>query len=227
MADTIDGNLNFEPEIPIQIEKSTDILNEDVDTSSKLRKAYHVAKRAVQVGVIAAEVGPGNEAIRFGAFAASQFVTHNPLVGGAVLGGSTFVVEGAAALATADLITTEKSTKAISWVNSKLHKIVPEDAKMTPVTEAGVAMVGGSVVVLAEKQREDPTRTAQENRRHGIFTAGWMGGVFALEGALISEGIANYSDIKKVGPAVLGFAGVTWAFNKAKSKLTNNKNSTT
>ncbi len=211
--------INSQSEFYIQDESANQIVEK-----SRFRKTIHGLNRTAQIGIIAMEVGPGNEAIRFGTFAAAQALSGNPFIGAAALGGSTFIVEGAAALATAELITTDKSTKAIGWINKKLHKFIPEGARMTPIAEAGVAMFGGSVVVLAEKQIEDPTRTASENRKHGIFTAGWMAGVMAVEGGLISEGISNLGDIKKVGVALLGVAAVTSVFKKASSKMGKQKN---
>src|SRR3990167_286398 len=184
------------------------------------RSGLHIVKRALQSTVIALEVSPANEAMRYGAFGAVLTQTRNPLIGAAVLGGSTLLVEGAATLATADLIASERANKTINWINGKLNKYVPADAKMPPVAEAGVAMLGGSVVVLAEKQREDPTRTAEQNRRHGMFTAGWLAGVLAGEGALVAHGGEGYYDPKSIGAALIAVgglaAGAKWAKNRIK-----------
>src|SRR3990167_10880042 len=83
------------------------------------RSSLHMAKRALQSTIIALEVGPTNEAMRYGAFGAVLTRSRNPLVGAVVLGGSTLLVEGAAALATADLIASEKANKTISWIRSE------------------------------------------------------------------------------------------------------------
>ncbi len=186
---------------------------------NKLQRVLHAGKRAAQLTMIGLEISPANEAIRFAAFGIAEATTQSTPISAAVLGATTFAVEGLAVLATADIITTEKSTKMFKWINRKLDKHVRSDIKMNPVAEFGVAMVGGASVVLAEKQREDPARTAGENRRHGLFTAGWMGAFFTVEGALLAEGINNYDDIKKVGPCALAFAGVTVLVGKATKRV--------
>jgi hypothetical protein len=57
--------------------------------------------------------------------------------------------------------------------------------------------------------------------RHGLFTAGWLSSVFAAEGALVSEGIQNYTSPTTVGTSLLGLAGVMSATRWVKKKLTN------
>jgi len=208
-----EGNLN--PAFPDFA--NYDDANPDSSISNNLlHRAMHVGKRAAQTVIIAGEIGPLNEIIRYGSYGVTQAVTGNVLASAAVLGGSTLIIEGAAALATADIIDSETSNRVMSWINRKMHKVIPEDAKMSPIMEAGVAMYGGSAVVLLEKQRENPNRTKSENKKHGLFTASWLAGVCALEGVLISEGITNPTNIKIVGPAIVALAGIQVAANWAK-----------
>lgn len=189
----------------------------------RLTRTLQVAKRAVEISVITVEVGPTNELIRYGAFGAALVETRNPVIGAAVLGGSTLLVEGAAALATADVISSDRATQAYNWINNRLEKVIPNNARMSPLVEGGIALYGGSVVVMAEKQRENPHRTKEQNRKYGLFTAGWLSGVLAVEGALIANGVDNYSDPKSVGAAfvVLGglAAGAKWAKNHLKKEV--------
>ena len=188
------------------------------------RSTMNIIKRATQTGVVVAELLPTNEAIRYGALglAMTKFGA-DPLVGAATLGGATLLVEGTAALATAELLTTDKSQKVISRINESVHKIIPEHVKMSPVTEAGVALYGGSVVVMAEKQRENPERTVAQNRRYGLLTASWMSGVLAVEGAVIAQGIDNITDPKTVGFALIAMGGlaaaIKWAKNQVKKDI--------
>ena len=186
-----------------------------------LKSKLKTAKIAIQSTIIAMELAPTNEAIRYGAFGYALSQTRNPLIGGAVLGGSTLIVEGGAALACADVLSSNKANKVIEKINKTVHKIIPPEAKMSRLTEAGIALYGGSVIVMAEKQREDPSRTMEDNRRYGLTTAGWLAGVLAVEGALISNGIENYNDPKSVGATLLAagglFAATKWAKNKLKS----------
>lgn len=191
---------------------------------NKLKKSLQVAKHALQTSIVVLEVTPANEIMRYGILAMALSQTQDPLVGAAVLGGSTLVIEGSASLATADLLTTETSKHGIDWVNQKIEKIIPKNVKMSSVAEAGIAMYGGSVIVLAEKQRENPTRTKHQNRKHGIFTASWLSGVLSVEGALIAKGIDNYTEPKVLGAAILGLAGIGAGFSWARKQLKTNPN---
>jgi hypothetical protein len=171
---------------------------------SKLRKALHAASYAIKSAVVTAEILPvTNEGSRYGAFAATELITRNPVVGAAVLGGSTLLVEGAGALAASDLITRPTSNRLFNWLNEKLEKVVPANARISKPVEAAIAMTAGTPMLMAAKQRENPERTTEEARRHGLLTATWMAGVFAVEGALVSEGIDKYTDPKMVGAALL------------------------
>ena len=152
----------------------------------------HYLKRTAQTVIVAAELSPLNEAVRYGALAyALNSTSGGALVGATVLGLSTFAVEAPAALSTASLLNTERSNKTLGKVNSFIDARFGRNFKMSPVTEAGVAMVGGSAVVLVEKHREDQSRTLEQNRKHGLFTAGWMSAYFTLEGAFIGANSTN------------------------------------
>lgn len=195
------------------------VLTEIDVNQSRLKRSLNVAKRAIQTSVIAIEVLPINESIRFGAYAAAMTQTQNPLVGAAVLGGTTLMVEGAGALAAASVLDTKQSDKGIEYINKRIKKIAPNGVNMTPPIEAGAAMVGGSAVVLALKQIEDPSRTLSQNRKHGMFTAGWMSAYFAAEGALFAESIDDFRDPKMVGASILALGGLIAIARKAKKQF--------
>lgn len=195
-------------------------------TTSRFRNAMHIARRSIQATVIVAEVGPLNELARYSAFGIAQTLSGDALVGAAVYGGSTLIIEGTAALATADIFGSDISSKAFGWINKKLIRFVPEEAKMTKTVEAGVALLGGSVVVMAAKQREEPERTKEQNRKYGLFTASWLAGVCAVQGAVMAEGI-SHPEPKTIGAALIAVGGVMAAAKWAKNRLTNReKNST-
>jgi hypothetical protein len=190
------------------------------DEQGRLRKTLDTAKYALTSAVVTAEILPiTNEGARYGALAATEMATRNPLVGAAVLGGSTLLVEGAGAIAAANLLTGSTGNKLFNWVNEKLKKVVPDEAKMSPPLEAGLAMTAGTPILMAAKQREQPDRTKEEARRHGLLTAAWMAGVFAVEGALISEGAGDYTDPKKVGAALLATGAIATLPGWAKKAL--------
>ncbi len=195
--------------------------NEDL---SRLHKFVRLVKHTGQIAMVGAELSPLNEGIRFGAFGASMLATGgDPAIGAAVLGGTTFAVEGSGAVAAAGLMDSEKGSKIIDWLNKRSQKYISSDTKLSPIAEAGLAMTGGSAVVLAAKQVKNPSRTLKENRKHGLFTAGWMSAYFAAEGALgpevFNRVVNSYDDPEKVGPALLAFAGILAVSRKAKERL--------
>ena len=189
-----------------------------------------VGSNALKATVVAAELLPANEAIRYGTFAYAQTYSNNPVLGAAVLGGSTFVVEGAAAWAASDWVAQDKVKDFADRMHDKLQgtkfaflspkRIIPENIRITPTAEAGIAMTFGSVAVLEAKQRENPERTADQNKRYGLFTAGWMGGVFAAEGGLLSAGIDNYHNPVTVCTSLLGLAAIGAAVRKVRKSIT-------
>lgn len=190
------------------------VINESIEKTviSFRHDTAHSIKRTVQGAIIAGEASLINEALRYGALTYMLSNTSGGwVIGGATLGLTTFAVEASAALATAGLITTGKSDRMLTKINEKIEKYLPNNFEMNPGVEAGVAMIGGSAVVVAEKQREDQTRTVAENRKHGLFTAGWMSAYFTVEGAFI--GANSYGDVlnaKTIGATALA-TGLTWA----------------
>lgn len=176
---------------------------------SRLATVVHLGKRAIQSAVIAAELLPINEAVRYGALGYALTTTDGgPLLGAAVLGGTTLAVEGSAVMAASGILATDKSKEVFRQVRHKLRRLIPTESKMGPLMEAGVAMLGGSVVVLAEKQRENPDRTKKQNIKHGLFTAGWMSAYFAGEGAFIAANTEphNILNARTIGAAAVAVA---------------------
>jgi hypothetical protein len=187
---------------------------------------HHYAKRTAQTGIVAAEISPANEIVRYGALAyALEKTSGGAAIGALALGISTFTVETPAALSTASLLQTEKSNKTLNKVNGFIDDRFGRNFKMNPAVEAGVAMTGGSAVVLVEKHREDQTRTLQQNRKHGLFTAGWMSAYFTVEGAFIgansTEG--NVLNAQTIGATLLA-VGATAAGTKIALRTRNKEN---
>jgi hypothetical protein len=176
----------------------------------------NAVRYAAETGVVIAELSPLNEIMRYGAFGIAQAKTGNPMIAGAVLGGANLVIEGAAGLVTADLLGTERGKEITEKVSTKMRRILPEGVHMNPAVEAGVAYGGGSAVVLAARQIEDPSRTVEQNRRHGLLTAGWTSALLATQGLLAANGISN-PEPKSIAVALLGTGGVAAGIAKGKS----------
>jgi hypothetical protein len=163
---------------------------------------FYFIKRSVQLGVVATQLSFANEMMRYGALTYALSNTDGgAIIGGLVLGATTFAVESASVLAGSSLLTTKSNKKTIEKVNGVIEKVIPDNIKMNKPIEFGLAMTGGSVVVLAEKQRENIHRTTRENIKYGLFTAGWMSAYFALEGAYIGH---NSTEGSVLNPSTIG-----------------------
>lgn len=138
------------------VEAPENVINNLEDASVAIKNnPLGVAKGLALATIVAGELFPvTNEGFRFGAFAYAQAMTGNPVLGAAVLGGSTLLVEGAGVLAAASMMETHRSNKLINWINKKLERFVPEGSKIPVVAEAGLAMTVGSVATMAAKQME-------------------------------------------------------------------------
>ncbi|MBI4033707.1 hypothetical protein HY379_01780, partial [Candidatus Saccharibacteria bacterium] len=191
--------------------------------SSKFHKRIQTAKRALQTAVIAAEVNHvTNEGVRFGSFAATMAETHNPMLGGVVLGGTTLVIEGAGALATANLLSADQRGWLLDWALNKGKKIVPKGTKIPPAGEFGAAMIAGTPVLMGLKNLADPERTLKQNRRHGLFTASWLASLFTAEGAILGNSVEKYNDPKMLAAGAVAVGGLAMAVKFSKSLIKNN-----
>lgn len=185
---------------------------------SRTERLRTSAKRTVQLGIVAAEVNLTNEAIRLGIFGAGEALTHNPLVGAATLGLSTLAIESGAAVATASLFDTEGAKKTVTKINQKLRSVnrltkragIDVEANLSPFTKATCIFLGGSVVGMALQQREDPTRTQEQNRNYGLKTSVYLAGACAVMGALgpeaVDTAISNPDTTKYVAATAVGVA---------------------
>jgi hypothetical protein len=151
-------------------------------------------KRKAEQAVVAAELIPlTNEGSRYGAFTAAEVAyPHNPLIGAAVLGGTTLLVEGAGALAAADILTDATDHKLLNWLNRKTTNATTGRLESEATMSSAKAITAyhlGTPAMLTLEQALEPDRTSTEVRRKGLLTASLLAGAFALEGAMISEGM--------------------------------------
>lgn len=192
------------------------------DDRSRFNRVVNAVKSGTAKAVIFAEVSPLNEAVRYSVFAASQVGSDNPLAGALAYGGATLAVEGSAAVLAANHINSERdnrTNKVINWINKKIGGEESENKEIDlPVAlEAGLALGGGSVVAMAAKQTQDPTRTIEQNRRYGLLTSAWLAGVCAVQGALMSEGI-QHPEPETIGGALLAVGGIVAAWKWARER---------
>ncbi len=182
---------------------------------------------ALETAVVLTEVSPLNEVLRLGVGGYFAYKTGgNPLLSGIALGGANLLIEGGGALATADLLDTSGGTKAVGWVANKLRKTLGKDKlnkELHPLTEASLAYLGGSSIVLVAKQIKNPERTVTENRRHGLFVSVWTSGVLAVQGGSLVDAISNPSARSiATASASIGVivSGALWAKKRQGSEIT-------
>ncbi len=188
------------------------------DTSATLtRRPAWV--RAIETTVVGLEVLPTNEAARIAIGGLTYAVTKDSAMTALAYGASTMAIEGGAAILTADLLATNTSNKAIGWVNGKLQKLgISPEAKTNKLVKAGVAVLGGSSVLLAVKQREEPERVFKQNRKYGLNTSAALAGMCAVQGYAVAEGI-SYPSPETIGVAGIALGGVFAAAKWAKNKV--------
>ncbi len=198
------------------------------ENQSWLKRALHVGKRGVEAAVIVAEVTPANEAIRVAAFATAQAISGDPVTGALAYGGSTFIIEGAAAVAAGDYLATRSKDpivkdglmrKAIDWTDDKVDRIIPRDGQMSLAAQGATAFLGGSAVLMWAHDRQNPGLTRGEQIRYGLSMSGVMAGICAVQGALVAEGISSPSP-RSIGIALLGVAGIPAAASWMKKHFT-------
>ncbi len=183
----------------------------------------HRTRRAIEMGVVALEVTPANETLRYGVFVATLAATKDPILSAGAFGVATTAIEGVGATASASLLASPTGDKTTRWINNKIEDFgVSKDATVPPVAKAGVALLGGSAIVVGVKHREDPNRSFTDNFRYGVGSAVALGGVCAAQGYLMAEGITN-PEPETIGGALIAIGGLV-AFGKwARAKLEQKK----
>lgn len=223
-------------EQPLVIESELDESQAAIMDDSSLESTtspssrWKAALRTGQSAIVMAEILPTNELMRGGLFAAGEVLTRDPVAGGLTIGLSTFAIETAGGLAASGLFTTDRSKKIFEALSSKtvgmhlpmVNKDIslPLDAELSTVSKAGWTFMGGTVVGMALEQREDSTRTVEQNRRYSVVTSAWLGAVTTGLGVLASEGIdIGINDPKSGGFIAAGLIGAAAAGRWAKKKF--------
>lgn len=215
-SDSEPSAFNYQNAVEHELVPETNLVN---DARAK-RTLGSVAMTSLKTGVIAAEVTPLNGVLRYGiVFGTTLAATGNSFAAAGALGASTLLLEGGAAIASADALTSEKGNKSLSLVNKGLdHKwfkrVLPHEVKLNPSVEAVVGLYAGTSILLTLKQRENQERSTKQLRKYGLLTTAYLTGVCTLQGYAISEGVTNITDPKIVTPAAVAlggmFAGFTW-----------------
>jgi hypothetical protein len=192
----------------------------DAAEPSCRRPLVSAGVNAAKTAMLAIELSPANEVMRFGALGLAAVATKDPAVGALVLGGSTAIVEGGGVFAASKWVAEDRVKTVLDNIHAKLgdkpilkylspRRYLSDGKEVSFLAEATIGMHLGSVAVMEAKQREDPTRTEADARRRGLITTAWLSGIFAVEGALIAKGIEEYDNPRTwmVGAALAGLWG--------------------
>lgn len=216
------------PEVPhVQVVPSfeTELAAREIE-DEQWQARLQTAKTAGQIAVVTAEVTPLNEVLRIAALAAAQAKGLDPILVGGVYGGATFAIEAAATYAAAGLLHSERgqrfSEKMANITKKALNKIgitpTEDNFKLSPVTHAGIGLLGGSAPLLMVKNVEDQERTKNQDRKYGLAASAGMAGFCAVQGYLTSKAI-EAPDIKTVGAALLAVGGMFALFGPLKKRI--------
>ncbi len=154
---------------------------------TRMRRLARTAKEFGQAAVAAAVLSPLNEVARLAAFSAGYSISRDPAMGAFTLGASTFLVEGAGAMAAASLLGSERAQRLNAALEKRINK--EDGTKTSKLTKAVAALAIGATASMAIEHIEDPHRTVSQNRKHGLLTSAWLGGVLAIGGAAGSEAV--------------------------------------
>lgn len=179
-------------------------------------------RTSAQLLIVGAELSPLNEAARFAALGAAIAAGANAAEAAAVFGGSTLLIEGGAAVASAPLLSSEKATNVTSKIHDRLEDYDVAKIADNNTVQLGIGLIGGSSVSMAVKKVGDPDIDKRSLRSHGLRISAGVGAITAVQGGLMAESITNF-DTKTVGALVLAFAGSLalgkWAKDTASKDL--------
>jgi hypothetical protein len=170
------------------VEETTGTVEVGRSEETRVRRLASAAKEFGQAAVAVAVLSPLNEVARLAAFGAGYSVSRDPAMGAFTLGASTFLVEGAGAMAAASLLGSERAQRLNAALEKRIHN-KEDGAKTSKVTKAVAALAIGATASMAIEHIEDPHRTVAQNRKHGLLTSAWLGGVLAIGGAAGTEAV--------------------------------------
>lgn len=209
----------FSIEAPAAIEADT---QQEVSRWRRVgRRVLSATRSGSEAGIIGLEVTPFNEALRFAVLgmAATALDGKSALVG-AIYGAATFIIEGLAGLATADVLSRGGARRSRALLNKGLNKVgLHEGAKVNGGIKAAAAFLGGTAVAVFIRDREaTEERTFRENAEYGLKTSAALAGVCAVQGWLLDQGIESPS-LQTVGGAILGVASIPAVYKWGKRKV--------
>jgi hypothetical protein len=191
---------------------SLEIPAPESDAKNLSQGRWQKFKKIGLTAFVGAELLPlTNEAPRFGIYVITEVATRNPYFAGGAFGASTLAIELAGGLATSHLLASDKerADTMLEKINEKGKKLhLPMEKDLSKLSKTWWTLWGGLPLGLLLEQREDPSRTEAENRRHSYFTSAWQGGALAVVGYAGAKGV-NFGLEDPLRMAALGGAGAT------------------
>lgn len=179
--------------------------------------------KILATAVITTEVSPLNEAIRGALAVGAGVISKDPLITAGVFGASTMVIEGGAALVTAEALDSRHGKHLVEKVNGKLNSVVKsENVRTNAAVDFSIGMLGGSAVSMLIKQAQDPERTKEQNRAFGMKLTAGVSAVCAVQGYAVAEGIES-PGVDTIAVAALAVGGVFTAAKIAMNRINRRK----
>jgi hypothetical protein len=168
------------------------------------------AKTTAEAALVTFEASPISTGLQVATLVGIQAATHDVARAVSAFAGLTAALELASVAATADLL----STDFVGTCVRKTHKVVRNiglsrlnDYRPNAVMDLGTTLLLGTPAALLVKHRQDPERTAAENRRYGCKLALAATAIWSVAGGL-AVAASSRPDLKQLGLAVLGLGAV-------------------
>lgn len=178
----------------------------DEATFSSLRAWLGRAKTTAEAALVAFEASPISTALQIATLVGIQAATHDVALAVSGFAGVTAALELASVAATADLLDTDFVGQCVRKTHAVVHRIGLSrlnDYRPNAVTDLGTTLLFGTPAALLVKHRQEPERTAAENRRYGYKLALAATAIWSVAGGLAAAATSR-PDLKQLGLVVLG-----------------------
>jgi hypothetical protein len=132
-----------------------------------------------------------SEPIRFGSLFATIAVTNSVALSALAFGGTTLILDLFGALATADLLATDRATNLISGTKKLISRAGfgrVLNIKTGLASDFSITLLVGTPITLILKQTQDPKRSREDNLKLGFALSGAASVMSAVQGGAMVTG---------------------------------------
>jgi hypothetical protein len=180
-------------------------------TSGKPQRVWFApTKAAVEIGVVAFEASPVSTGLQIATLVGVHAATGDTALAVAAFAVLTLTLEVASVVAVTDLLDTDRAQRYVRKTHTaavRLGLARLNAYRSNVVTDLGTTLLLGTPAALLVKHRQEPERTAAENRRYGCKLA-LTATVIWSAAAGVALAAATRPDLKELGLAVLGLGVV-------------------